>query len=94
MDKEQIYKELDELINTGDEQKIKDLLIENVNYFSDEIKNKIVMMIFEESLNKESNVLVDIKSIQKDLLEEKTNIENNLKKAEEAEKILDIKEGM
>lgn len=92
---DKLYEELQGLIAREDEAKVKDFLIEHFDEFPKEMQDKMIMLFFEESLDKitggQDQAVADF---QKQGLAMVKELENMKKGVEDKIKALDIEESI
>ena len=89
-----LYEQLNKLIDDGDESKVIEFLKSNINNFSKEVQDKIIMSFFEEAVLGKAKEEVEIRDIQSDLLEKEKFLEKYKHILDDAEKIAHINESI
>jgi len=86
-----LYNEFLSYVNKNDETGARQFLIDNLDKFPEDVKNKIIFVFFEEALIKEAEGAEKIAEMQKEGLEAMSQIEKAKKVLEDQKKAEDLR---
>ena len=86
-----LYNEFLTYVNKGDEAGARKFLIDNLQKFPEEVRDKITFAFFEEALMKETEGMQEIAEMQKQGLEAMSQIDKAKKVFEDQIKIKNLK---
>lgn len=69
MDDRELYNQILEILDEGDEEKLVDFVIQNLDKFSEDFKTEIVGALFEDTVDKLYSILQFKKEVYENIVE-------------------------
>jgi len=91
---EELYAELMDLIEAGDEAKAREFLTDHLTEFPEEVQNKIAFAFFEEAVVNQAEEETAIRDFQKEGIETMTQLEKLKKGLENDQKVQDLRKDL
>lgn len=87
-----LYHQFNEIVGTGTEEQARQFLLDHTNEFPEDVKNGIILALFEDAINEEAAQDSAMLEFKKEGIEAMTGLEQAIRILDDKLKVLDLQE--